>query len=337
MFNRQNDSGPELADFGVVDAPQAGPLLVPTALASWWDAAAKAYAPESVKAMRQDLRHWYTWCQSAGVTPWPITVDSLVAWLSDVTGAVATVRRRSASLRMIIRASDGHQADPTRDERFRMAFKAACRRLAAPQQQAAPWTWQDSQKERQAALQGNERQIVRVRDQAILRLAYDTLARSSEVRALLVSDVRRNEDGSGSILLRKTKTDQARRGTWRFASQDTMRYLDRWLAVSHIAAGAEPLFQGLAQGLTPTGEPLSEMGLWRVYRRMGKRAAPDTEFSAHSTRVGAAVDMVAVGLDLPAIMQAGGWKSPEMVARYSAPIATTRGAAAQLAHHQNRT
>ena len=38
--------------------------------------------------------------------------------------------------------------------------------------------------------------------------------------------------------------------------------------------------------------------------------------SGHSMRVGAAQDMAAAGIELVAIMHAGGWKSPEMVMRY---------------------
>ena len=52
--------------------------------------------------------------------------------------------------------------------------------------------------------------------------------------------------------------------------------------------------------------------------------------SGHSARVGAAQDMVAVGIELPAIQQAGRWKSSAMVSRYgerAARAAKRRGAA----------
>lgn len=41
-----------------------------------------------------------------------------------------------------------------------------------------------------------------------------------------------------------------------------------------------------------------------------------TGLSGHSMRVGAAQNMAAAGIDLGAIMHAGGGKSPEMVMRY---------------------
>lgn len=41
-----------------------------------------------------------------------------------------------------------------------------------------------------------------------------------------------------------------------------------------------------------------------------------TKLSGHSMRVGAAQDMMIAGLDHIAIMQAGGWKTVDVVARY---------------------
>jgi hypothetical protein len=41
------------------------------------------------------------------------------------------------------------------------------------------------------------------------------------------------------------------------------------------------------------------------------------EVSGHSTRVGAARDLAALDIDLAAITQAGGWKSPRMPLLYA--------------------
>ena len=60
------------------------------------------------------------------------------------------------------------------------------------------------------------------------------------------------------------------------------------------------------------------------------------QISGHSSRVGAAQDMVQFGVELPAIMQAGGWKTPEMVSRYTARLDVRRSGSAKLAVLQNR-
>ena len=46
--------------------------------------------------------------------------------------------------------------------------------------------------------------------------------------------------------------------------------------------------------------------------------------------------MVWAGLALPAVMQSGGWRSPEMVGRYTGRLEALRGGAAQLADLQKR-
>jgi hypothetical protein len=58
----------------------------------------------------------------------------------------------------------------------------------------------------------------------------------------------------------------------------------------------------------------------RIYKQMARRAGLSAEaidrISGHSTRVGAAQDMLRYGEQLPAIMQTGRWKTTFMVARY---------------------
>ena len=53
--------------------------------------------------------------------------------------------------------------------------------------------------------------------------------------------------------------------------------------------------------------------------------------AGHSTRVGAVQDMIASGIELPAILQAGRWKNTLMVQRYGERLLAKRGAAARLA------
>lgn len=53
-------------------------------------------------------------------------------------------------------------------------------------------------------------------------------------------------------------------------------------------------------------------------------------------RVGAAQDMIAAGIELPAIMRAGRWKTTTMVSRYGERLLARRNGAAQLARRQGR-
>ena len=77
-------------------------------------------------------------------------------------------------------------------------------------------------------------------------------------------------------------------------------------------------------------EPVHEVVEAEVLEQIG-----DWPFG-HSRRASAAQDIVAAGLELTEVMQAGGWKSPVMVARYCEHLQARRGAAAKLAATQGR-
>lgn len=75
-----------------------------------------------------------------------------------------------------------------------------------------------------------------------------------------------------------------------------------------------------------------------VFKTMARAARLSAEeiarISGHSTRVGAAQDLLRFGEQLPSIMQAGRWKSPQMVGRYTAKQAARDGAAVRIAHRR---
>ena len=60
----------------------------------------------------------------------------------------------------------------------------------------------------------------------------------------------------------------------------------------------------------------------------GRGVAADTvaQISGHSARVGQTQDAFAAGIDLAAVMQAGGWRSPTMPARYGENLLARRSA-----------
>jgi integrase/recombinase XerD len=58
--------------------------------------------------------------------------------------------------------------------------------------------------------------------------------------------------------------------------------------------------------------------------------------SGHSTRVGATQDLAALDIDLAAITQAGGWKSPRMPLQYAERITALRSGMARAAAAQGR-
>ena len=65
-----------------------------------------------------------------------------------------------------------------------------------------------------------------------------------------------------------------------------------------------------------------------------KAAGLGEGFTGHSGRVGMAQDLVKSGVELPALMTAGRWKSSTMPARYTERQAADRGAVAR--YYQER-
>ena len=55
-----------------------------------------------------------------------------------------------------------------------------------------------------------------------------------------------------------------------------------------------------------------------------------TQLSGHSMRVGAAQDMMASGIGILPVMQAGGWRSLNIVGRYVQEASVTQNGIAQL-------
>ena len=88
------------------------------------------------------------------------------------------------------------------------------------------------------------------------------------------------------------------------------------------------------------GEQLDASQVPRIYKRMARRAGlPDDivdTLVGHSTRVGPVQDMIACGIELPAILQSGRWQTTRMVQRYWERLLARRSGAAQLAERQKR-
>ena len=169
---------------------------------------------------------------------------------------------------------------------------------------------------------------------ALLATAYDTLARRAELVALHVADLTVNDDGTGAMLIRRGKTDQLGAGQVRFLASDTIDLIKRWLSAAGVADG--PLFRSVRKGGN-IGGPLDAGDVARIFKRLAARAGISADgISGHSTRIGAAQDLTAAGFGLPEVMQSGGWRTGEMVGRYTEHLAARRGAMAKLAEQQER-
>ena len=316
-----------------IEPPAKAGALARVNLERHADYARGAYATNTERALRADVAIFTGWCAAAGLTPLPAAADALVRFIDamSATKSPATIRRYVSSVATFHRAAK--LPSPTEALEVKLALKRLHREKGRAQAQAAPLTRHLIERMLEAASTNNRG----LRNRALLAVAYDTLCRRSELAALDRADLEVGPQGDGTLAIRRSKTDQEGVGMVRYLAADTIREVQAWLAASKIEDGS--LFRSVSKGGT-IGGAIDSGDVPRIFKAMALAAgvAPQdvARISGHSSRVGAAQDMVRHGVELPAVMQAGGWKTAEMVGRYTRRLDARRGGAAKLAMLQNR-
>lgn len=317
----------------VEDFTLAGDGTVATALIQHAHAARGAYAPNTERALRADTAVFTGWCLEAGLTALPALPSTVAAFVDGIgpLKAPATVQRYVSSIATFHRGA--RLPNPCEDELVRLALKRLHRGRGRAQAQATPLTRDLVDRMLDAAGTG----LRGLRNRALLAVAYDSLCRRSELVAVQYRDLEGGSQGDGTLAIRRSKTDQEGRGSVRYLAADTMRAVQAWLDAGGVREGA--LFRAVGKGGT-LGGPLDAGDVARLFKAMAVTVGLDrgvvAGISGHSSRVGAAQDQVRYGVELPAVMQAGGWKTAEMVSRYTAKLDARRSGAAKLAMLQNR-
>ena len=295
-------------------------------------AARGAFSNNTERAIRSDLAVYAKWCTGRGIAGLPATPADIAAFVDAmaVSRAPATVRRYVASIAAAHKAIGHGRA--TGSPLVKLALQRMHRRRGRRQVQAQGLTWPL----RTRLLEAAGDRLIDLRNRALLSVAYDTLLRRAELAALRVRDLIVEVTGAATLLVRQTKTDKAGCGTMVYLAPDTVALVRAWLDRSGVADGR--LFRSLRGG--SLGQQLDPSQIPRIYKGMARQAGLPPEvidgLSGHSTRVGATQDMIEYGIELPAILQAGRWKSTAMVNRYGERLLAQRSGAAQLAKLQRR-
>jgi integrase len=309
-------------------------------------AAQGAFADNTVRAFAADSRIFAAWCRETGRTMLPATPETIAAFI-DAQAEVksrATVERYRSSIAALHRAAG--LPNPCADEIVRLAVKRMNRTKGRRQKQAEPLN--RTSIDRMIAVKATERlhrrvsegetetPLIALRNTALVAVAYDTLLRRSELVSLEIGDLERGADGSGTVLVRRSKADQEGEGAIKYLAPDTMAHVEAWLTVAGLESG--PLFRPLTKSGKVGASALGDRDVARVFGNLAAAAGLKLSRlpSGHSTRVGATQDMFAAGFELLEVMQAGSWKTPAMPARYGERLRAQRGAARKLATLQNR-
>ena len=305
----------------------------PDPAAQWLESVRGILSPNTLRALRSDLRLYRSWCARQRLKPWPVRATALARFIDSMAGdkAPATVERHLYSILSLCRGMDWK--DPGKTGAVRAALGRMRRIRGRRQAQALGLT--RALLDRLTAASGDR--LIDARNRALLAVAYDALLRRSELVSLQVADLSREPDGSATLLVRRGKTDPEGEGTVLYLAPDTVSLVLEWMEGSGVRDGC--LFRAVSRSGRP-GRGLDPGQVPRIYKSMARRAGLDGDtvagLSGHSTRVGAVQDMLASRVELPAIMQAGRWKSTAMVCRYGERVLPRRSGSAQLARMQER-
>lgn len=291
------------------------------------DALSGAYAKNTIRAYRTDFRVFEVWCSEAGHIALPALPETIASYIEETADrrAPASIQRAVAAIARIHRLT-GHP-NPTATDAVSLALRRMLRARGRRQKQAAGL----GAVLRDRLLSGCGTDLRGLRDSVLVSVGYDTLCRRSELVALHAEDIEPLDDGDGSILIRRSKTDQAGHGRLGYLSEGSMQRIRRWVEAAGIRSG--PLFRAV-HGLSVDERALHPYAVNRTLKGLARKAGLDPgttrRLSGHSMRVGAALDMVENGIDLVPIMHAGGWKSPGMVLRYTQQIDLAKSGMARL-------
>ncbi len=192
-------------------------------------------APETVRAMRRGFEAFSAWCDQNHYVALPTAAAIVAAYVDEL----AETGRKPAGIKQSVWAIGavhrlGSQPDPTKAEVVRQALKRMARHLGTRQQQATPV---NSYEVRRILETAGTRSIDQ-RDVALLLVMRDLLARRSEAVALDVADISYDPDGSGTVMIRRSKTDQTGEGRELYLSPPAVTQLRRWIDAAGLTDGA---------------------------------------------------------------------------------------------------
>ena len=168
--------------------------------------------------------------------------------------------------------------------------------------------------------------LMEYRDKVIVNLAFDGLLRGSEVANIKIEHL---IDRRNLLFLPKRKTDQTGKGGYTHISNKTFEMIHQYREITAIHE--QYLLRPLSpKGTSFVGDKLDYKAILRTFKRISAILGTELDFTTHSGRVGKAVSMAEAGADDRELMQAGGWNSPVMPARYTKQARLGLGIGAKL-------
>ncbi|MDB4202995.1 site-specific integrase [Planktomarina temperata] len=162
-----------------------------------------AYAPNTLKSYYADARAFVDWCGERNIQPFPISSETLSAYIEYLqqNAAYSSIRRRIASLRRLNKML-GFK-DQTRTEEVYLAIRRLKRSKCLEQRQAVGINHDILVK----MIDAQPDTLAGTRNRALLSLGYDFLARRAELVAIRIDDLKFTPADALMGMIRKSKTD----------------------------------------------------------------------------------------------------------------------------------
>ena len=272
-----------------------------------------AFAENTLRAYRSDFTHYEKWCASHGWPPIPATAKRLALYVEEMSAKYksATIRRRFNSLSSLFYLT--RNPNPVRDPEVTLAMKRMHRQIGRAQKQASPLTMKYLEQMKRKCDNSNRG----LRDKVLLQLGYETMRRRSEICAFKFEDLQQMPNGKYSLLLRQSKTDQYAQGRLIPVSESLAKIIIKWQ--TRVGTKQGYILRSIRKDGT-LGDQLSSASLCNILvdlqYRSRLRHLPN--FSGHSFRVGAALDLLERGVPLEKIMLRGGWGAKSTALKYLA-------------------
>ena len=288
------------------------PMSDGTSLAEWELAILdEDHAPGTRAVYASHWKKWQLWCGAHGVPDLPAFAEDLAAYLAEQATSQAMNTVRTASMAISYYHTRSGQPNPARHRGIQRRLKALARQYPTPPSQVSPIRIRELiMIETVAAIPRPIRNGMETAEQAELRAATDLamiglmrdcLLRRSEAASLTWDHLESIEDGQGVLYISHSKTDPEGIGAYGYVSAQTMQWVRQ---VREFAPDREHVL-----GISPH----------QIARRIvsaANAAGLQGRYGGHSPRVGMAQDLASAGIELPAMMNAGRWKTPQMPALY---------------------
>ena len=286
----------------------------------------------SRRAYEGDWRAFESWCQSLGVSALPASVDTVLAYASELPTAAhserhgrwagptdkmgysaATIQRRMSTIGA--RHKAGGFDNPCAHPHVVTLLKGIRREIGtAPLKRKAALTTDHLRRLRRI----EDSSVRQIRDTALLLVGFAGGFRRSELCALNLEDLEWS-DRTLTVLLKRSKTDQTGAGRRVVLHAGSglcpIAALRRWIEASGISSG--PLFRAVRKGGKVGTTRLSTEAVSQVVKGYAAVCGLDAaRYGGHSLRVGHICTAILAGESDRNIMRVTGHKSPSMISRY---------------------